>query len=353
MKKTVFTFCVSVALALGLASPVFATTPTFDVYVSYQNKETGVTQLNEVTITYSVRNFQNFANQSDGGQDGINVFRCVLEYDENIFEPIEINPTVEGVYNGIKTQTEKGKPAIEGIGNWGGLTYNPETKKIIAEVMQGGKFINIEEEVLMVTLRVKATAAEGDTTIKLKSIEASDEAKNVYTAQGQNSEVSTTVKIKPGSSDIIIDEEDPNHGWVRIIPDIKVADFRLLKPELTGEIKNHQGTVLSNEDYIPTGSNTQKGSVKIDIVTVGDVNQDGQANATDLSQFKGYYVHMTDRVLSDFQKMSCDTRWDGNLNGTDHSLIKCILVGLLDFDVRDWRGSGTAICKAVDRPLPS
>jgi len=349
MKKTLTTFFISTVLAFGLVSPVFAATPTFEAYISNKTKETGVTQLREVTVTYSVKNFQNFANQTDGGKDGINVFRAVLEYDENVFERIEINKNAEGAFNGIKNQTAAGRPAIEGIGNWGGLTYNPETRKIVTEVSQGGKYINTQDDVIMVTLKVKATAATGNTTIKLKSIEGADEAKDVYTAQGKDSEVSTTVEVIPASTPIIPDPEDPNHGWIRIMPDIKVSEFRLLKPELTGEIKNHQGTVLANDDYIPTGSSVQHGSMKVDIITVGDVNQDGKASAVDLSQFKAYYVHALERTLSDYQKMACDIKWDKELNTTDNSLLKCILVGILDPRIYEWKGSGTQVCVPVER----
>ena len=88
--------------------------------------------------------------------------------------------------------TKDGEKAIKALGNWGGLTYNPETKKIVADEGQTDKFINFEDLVLQITLKVKATAAIGNTTITLKEIEASDQVKEI---KPTGESVSKTVEI--------------------------------------------------------------------------------------------------------------------------------------------------------------
>lgn len=340
MKKTILIMFVTIILIIGMVTPVFAA-PMFNFYCSYNTKATGVALTKEITFIYSVNDFKDFANQTDGGKNGINVIRATLEYDENIFEPIEINKTADGQYNGIKTTTSDGGKAIEAIGNWSGLTYNPEEKKVVIEA---GKFVNTEEEVLEITLKVKATAALGNTTVTLKNIEGSDEVKDIYPAQ-----VSKTVEIIDAAGNPT--DPDPENGfggYIRILPDMKVSEFRALKPELTGSIKNEQNTTLGNDDYIPTGATVTEGELKYIIIAIGDLNSDGKLTATDLSQFKAYFVHMLDS-LSDHQKRACDVRWDGELTGTDHSQLRSLLVGLQDPKFYIWNGTGNATSVPVER----
>lgn len=340
MKKTMLIMFVTIILIIGMVTPVFAA-PMFNFYCSYNTKETGVALTKEITFIYSVKDFKDFANQSDGGKNGINVIRATLEYDENIFEPIEINKTPEGLYNGIKTTTSDGGKAIEAIGNWSGLTYNPEEKKVVIEA---GKFVNSEEEVLEITLKVKPTATLGNTTVTLKDVEGSDQVKDIYPAQ-----VSKTVEIINAAGEPT--DPDPENGfggYIRILPDIKVSEFRILKPNLTGEIKNPQNTTLGSNDYVPTGATVTEGDLTYIIITIGDLNSDGKLTATDLSQFKAYFVHMLDS-LSDHQKRACDVRWDGELTGTDHSQLRSLLVGLQDPKFYIWNGTGNATSVPVER----
>lgn len=340
MKKSIVIMFVAIILIIGMVTPVFAA-PTFNFYCSYSTKTTGVALTREITFIYSVNDFKEFANQSDGGQNGINVLRAVLEYDSEVFEPIEINKTADGKYNGIKTTTSDGGKAIEAIGNWTGLTYNPETQKIVVEA---SKFINAEDEVLEITLKVKPTAKLGNTTVTLKEIEGSDQVKDIYP-----SSVSKTVEIIDATGEPT--DPDPENGfggYIRILPDMKVSEFRILKPNLTGEMKNEQGTTLGNDDYIPTGATVTEGELKYTIIAIGDLNSDGRLSATDLPQFKAYFIHQLNS-LTDNQKRACDILWDAKLTSTDHSQLRSLLVGLLDPKFYVWNGTGEATCVPVSR----
>lgn len=340
MKKTVLIIFVAIALIIGMVTPVFAA-PMFNFYCSYNTKATGVALTKEITFIYSVNDFKDFANQSDGGKNGINVLRATLEYDDNIFEPIEINKNANGQYNGISTTTSDGTKAIEARGNWSGLTYNPDEKRIVVEA---GKFINSEDEVLKITLKVKPTATLGNTTVTLKDIEGSDEVKDITPTS-----ISKTVEVINAAGDPTdADPENGFGGYIRILPDMKVSEFRVLKPNLTGSIKNVQNTTLGNDDYIPTGATVTEGELTYTLIAVGDLNSDGQLTATDLSQFKAYFVHMLDS-LTEHQKRACDIKWDGQLTGTDHSQLRSLLVGLQDPKFYVWEGTGTATSVPVSR----
>lgn len=343
MKKTVFAFLVFVIFSVSIMLPVFAAAPTYDFFCSYQTKETGVALTKEITFMYSVKDFKNFSNQSDGGKNGVNSIRVVLDYDENVFETIEINTTAEGNYNGIKTTTTDGQKAIKALGNWSGLTYNPETKKIVVDA---GKFVNFEDQVLQITLKVKPTATLGNTTVKLKEIEASDEKKDIYPTGG---EISKTVEIITAVGDAT--DADPANGfggYIRILPDMKVSEFKAIKPQLTGNMKNTQGTTLSNDDFVPTGATITDGELSYTIIAVGDLNSDGKLTVTDLSQFKAYFVDLLN-TLTDHQKRACDIRWDGRLSIIDLSQIRPLMVGLTDPKFYVWNGTGNATCVPVEK----
>ena len=342
MKKTLITLLVTVIFAIGLILPVFAAAPTYEVVCSDYTKKNGVALTKEITLQYSVKNFQNFANQADGGKDGVNVIRAVLEYDKDVFQAIEINKTAEGHYSGIKTTTNKGEKALKAVGNWSGLTYNPETKKIVVEA---SKFVNHEDLFLEVTLKVKGTAKLGNTTITLKEIEASDEQKDI---NPKNSSVSTTVEIINAAGEPT--DPDPSKGfggYIRILPDMKLSEFREIKPLITGDMKNPAGSILKADDYVPTGATVTEDELKYIIIAIGDLDSNGKLTATDLSQLKGYEVKLYDK-LNDDQKRACDIKWDAKLTVVDRSQLRMLMTGLADPKFYIWNGTGTPTCVPVE-----
>lgn len=342
MKKTIVTFLVFIVLVVGLIVPVFAAAPTFNFFCSFNSKNTngtGVARTKEVIFIFSVKDFQNFANQSDGGKDGINVLRTTLEYDENVFEPIEINTTNTGNFNGIKTVNSKGEKALLAKGNWSGLTYNPETKRLVVEA---GRFVNFEDEVLQISLKVKPTAPLGNSTLTLSKIEGSDEKKDIYP-----SSVSKTVEIINSVADAT--DADPANGfggYIRILPDMKVSEFKAMRPLLTGTMKNTQNTTLGSDDYVPTGATISDGTLSYTIIAVGDLNSDGKLTATDLSKMKAYEVQLL-TTLTDHEKRACDIRWDAKMTTVDRSQLRVLMTGLGDPKFYEWKGTGTATCVPV------
>lgn len=357
MKKTVFTLFVSAIMIVGMIVPVFAVTPTF----KFENEIVDKTNLTnqeqasvavgrEITFTYKVSDFQNFANQTDGGKDGINVLRATLEYDDNVFYPIEINKNADGLFAGIKTLDKSGKPVIRSASSdWSGVTYNDATKRL---VIDASKFINFESTVLEIVLKARPNATIGTTKVSLVLVEGSDEAKDVYPNGGtpETSGVTKEVEIIEGGSDPIVDPDDPNHRYIRHLPDTTVGDFKeedkYKKLNLTGDFKSPVGTVLGDSDFIPTGAETTANGLRYTIISVGDLNSDGKLTATDLSQFKAYEADMFDK-LNDDQKRACDIKWDAHMTTTDRSQLRMELVGMLDPKIYEWKGTGEERCVPV------
>ena len=170
--------------------------------------------------------------------------------------------------------------------------------------------------------------------------------KDIYPTGG---EISETVKIITAVGDAT-DEDKPNGfgGYIRILPDMKVSEFKAIKPELTGNMKNTQGTTLGNDDYIPTGATITDGTLSYTIIAVGDVNSDGKLTVTDLSQFKAYFVNLLD-TLTDYQKRACDVRWDGKFSIIDLSQLRPLMVGLTDPEFYVWNGTGEPTATAVKK----
>ena len=137
-------------------------------------KAKSVGQTKELALYYGVKDFVNLEQYED---KGVNVFRATLEFDEDIFEPIEINLDSNGNFAGIKTKTKKGELAILGQNTWSGVTYNPENGKM---VITAGSYINSDDMVVRVTLKVKANAQVGKTTVTLKDIEMGNTQADVY-----------------------------------------------------------------------------------------------------------------------------------------------------------------------------
>ena len=76
----------------------------------------------------------------------------------------------------------------------------------------------------------------------------------------KHQELQKEVEIIEGGSDPIVDPDDPNHRYIRHLPDTTVGDFKeedkYKKLNLTGDFKNPEGTVLGESDFIPTGAET-------------------------------------------------------------------------------------------------
>lgn len=301
-------------------------------------KAKSVGQTKELVLYYGVKDFVNLEQYED---KGVNVFRATLEFDEEIFEPIEINLDSKGNFTGIKTKTKSGELAMLGQSNWSGVTYNPDNGKM---VITAGSYINSDDMVVKITLKVKATAQVGKTTVTLKEIEMGNTKVNVYPT---NKTVTTEVEIVSSISEAV----DPDHengfgGYLRILPDTTVEELKAMQPVFT-TIKDASGKTLSSTDYVPTGATTADSNFSYTIIAVGDLNSDGKISAVDLSQLKAYIVKKL-TTLNDNQKRAADIKWDGKLAATDLSQMKMLITNLGDPKVAVWQGEGKATCVPVE-----
>lgn len=339
MKKGLVIPILILIMIFSLVVPVFAALPTY-VVTGQMDKIYGVGKTKEVTFTFSVKDFVGFP--YSGGKDGINTFKAVLDFNDAVFEPIEINLTQEGNYNGIKTVTSTGAKAIESLNNWAGLTYNPENKRLVIEAPN---FVKTEQDILRITLKVKANAPTGNTTVTLKEILASDQVRDLPPSNGT---VSLTVDV----IDSIGEATDPDYangfgGYIRILPETKVSEFKVAKINFT-QFKNEQGTTLAETDFIPTGTSATDGTYSYTLIAVGDVNSDGKATVTDLSQIKAFEVGLLTTLTAN-QKRAADIKWDAKYSVVDRSQLRILLVRLGDPKITIWYGTGNATCVPVEK----
>lgn len=359
MKKTISIIAIITLMFVSVFSAystVFAATgdATFTLTCEAPKAEAGraVAQTKELTLYYGVKDFVNFAQFKN---QGINSFAAALEYDEDVFEPIEINFTDKGYYNGIKSLTKKGEEnkahgktltpedyAIAGQSGWSGITYNTENGKWV--IQRGSIYVNDEQVILRVSLRVKPTATVGNTTVTLKGAMASNGEKDIYPSN-PNAEISTTVEV-------VKDISDPDsNGYVRINAGMTVEEVQQSALDGLGNtifptIK-FNGNTLSSTDYVPTGAT----SGKYTLIAVGDINSDGRLTTMDLSQWLLLSVNDEDMIAktNDNQKRAADIEWNGRLTMNDCSVLQNIMVDLTDSRVAVWSGSGDAACVPVKR----
>jgi len=329
-------------MVFSLIIPTFAATPTYTVGVAI-DKTGGVGQEKEVTFTFSLANFKSFpaTNATNGiqPQNGVNTFKASLQYDDNVFYPIDINTS-----GGVSTMTSDGNPSIMGLNGWLGVTYNPADngKKTIA--MEAPSFISTDQDFLQVTLKVKATAT-GTSTVSLTDMTASDQVNDLTPT---NTTVSQTITIVNS----VADPTDPNYangfgGYIRIMPGMTVAEFKKFDGKAAyANFKTEQGTALADTDFIPTGTTASDGQYSYTLIAVGDINSDGKLTVTDLSQIKGFEVGLI-TTLTDNQKRACDIKWDGKYTVLDRSQMRMMMVNLGDPQITVWSGTGTATCVAV------
>ena len=326
---------------------------TFTVTCEAQKSEPGrvVAQTKEFVLYYGVKdfvNFEKFRNQ------GINSFSAVLEYDEDVFEPIEINLTDKGYYNGIKSLTKKGEEkkangesltsedyAVSAESGWSGITYNTKNGKWV--VQKGSVYANSAERVLKVVLRVKPTAPAGKATVTLKDAMASNGEEDIYPSNSGG--VSTTVEVVES----VADPDD--NGYIRINADMTVDEVQKSKLDEEGNALfptiEFEGKTLSSTDYVPTGAT----SGKYTFIAVGDLDSNGRLTLMDNSICQSLLVKDENMLnkTNDNQKRAIDVEWNGKLTINDNSVLRNVLVGFTDSRVTIWSGEGKATCVPVER----
>jgi len=199
---------------------------------------------------------------------------------------------------------------------------------------------------VQITLKVKATAPLGDTTVSLTNITATDGVNDLVPT---NVTASQTIQIINAVSDETT-PDSPNGfgGYIRIMPNITVAKFK----EFDGkdgfsDFKTEKGADLADTDFVSTGTTASDGTYSYTLIAVGDVNSDGKLTVTDLSQMQGFEVGVI-TGFTDNQKRALDIRWDGQYGVIDRSLLRMMLIELGDPQINIWSGTGPATCIPVN-----
>ncbi|MBR6034412.1 MAG: hypothetical protein IKP28_06845 [Clostridia bacterium] len=174
MKKklyvTIILIIVLTALSLGnsFAASPFALKITAD--------KTTVKQGDTVKLTVSLSNVT--------VEDGIGALTGVMKYDTEVFEKIELDET------GMAEEIENAK-------GWESINYNDGSQSaadagIFLTNTSSGMGVKKDAPVMYVTLKVRSTAKDGNTTITLSNIVGSDSNQDL---EAQN----TSINIKIGS----------------------------------------------------------------------------------------------------------------------------------------------------------
>lgn len=146
MKKIKKLFILIVLISiLGMTKFVYASSFNFTTNTSLNTLKPGDT----VEISLSISNI-------DVGESGINTIEAVLEYDENVFEPV------------LPTD-------FAGLNNWS-ITYNNEEGenkgKFVAVIVQEG--VTETQEIGKLTLKVKSNVNVDSTNITFSNIKSND-----------------------------------------------------------------------------------------------------------------------------------------------------------------------------------
>lgn len=138
MKKVLKIFMALLISILVFTANTYAAEITTNVEVQKNEKEYIVTfKINEITAE----------------TEGINVFSTILNYNKDDFEEVK-------------------KEDIINKNDWGSVTYNEETGKMLT--FRGERVKDRNEEVLEIKLRQKENPKNGNTEIKFSETQASD-----------------------------------------------------------------------------------------------------------------------------------------------------------------------------------
>lgn len=200
-----------IIVLIGMTSFVYASSFNFTLNASTNSLKPGDT----VNVGLGISNI-------DVGESGINTIEAVLEYDENVFEPVLSN-------------------SFAGLNNWS-ITYNGEEGenkgKIVAVIVQEG----VKEEQLIGNLTLKVKEGVGDQTTKVtfKNIKTND-GTNEITEQDQV----VTLDIKSPVPEKPVEPEQPEKPQVPEEPE-------------TNTINNEN--IIEDEDNLSDGKLPQTGT---------------------------------------------------------------------------------------------
>lgn len=165
MKKTLSIMAIAILMLTLSMGAVNAVT---DFKVALTADSTRVEQGGTVVITVSLKDFT--ANET-----GINSFIATLDYDKTVFETVK-------------------QADFAAQNGWSAIVYNENEGKLTTE---NSSFMTENHEAFKVTLKVKANATIGNTTVTLKEINGADTDTDVYPA---DQKITLTVRAASGNT---------------------------------------------------------------------------------------------------------------------------------------------------------
>ncbi len=168
MKKKLF---VTVFLIVALILSTFGSTFAANAFsLTITPDKTTVKKGESVKLTVALSNIT--------ATDGIAGISAQLDYDKGVFEEIEIDE------DGLAENIESGK-------GWESVTYN---QGLLTTNTASGTGKKTDSPVMTITLKVKSTAKEGATTVKISQIVGSDGSEDLETSDA-------SAKITVGNSE--------------------------------------------------------------------------------------------------------------------------------------------------------
>lgn len=289
MKKTISTILIAI-LSLSCFT-IVSNAISFSVYLNPNAKSVAPGGTIDVYLT---------AGDLNVGENGMNVFSCILKYDRGIFEELTSDD-------------------ITSLNNWK-VTFNPDKEKLL---LDNTNFVNQESELCKITFTVKSTITEGKGEISVSEPITSN-GKIDITGTSQPITISVS---KVTSNTYQINADNTITG---VTPETTLSDLKSAINGIEGAIiKDKKGNVItSTTTKIGTGTTIAvPGGETYTVVVKGDINGDGEIGPSDLSKLSRHYLEI--EALDKIYVTAGDILTDGKITLTDISRLKQAIVGII------------------------
>ena len=251
-------------------------------------------------------------------KDGINAYKATLDYDDNIFENVELED--------FKSQNL-----------WEEFLYNESTHEFVAIKKAGSKE---KEEVVTLKLKAKNEIKAGETTIKIKNIVASEGKEDIMandvevklavisnengnSSNGNNSDGNN-------QSGSIYDDEKPGKlpqtgegsitSFILIAVEVLIVIAIIAKCKEKGITKKMKKNTKLFVTILCFGVISAQLATNIyAAVSKGELNDDGTIDYKDVTLLEQHLIHL--KELDEDKKDVTDMNNDGKLTVTDLSLL--------------------------------
>ena len=275
--------------------PTLPEEPSFELILTPSKDKLNVEE--EFEIDIAIDNLKNIQNGlvSIGGQ---------FEYDENIFELLEIT----------------------GQNSWNidSNSFNDKNFKFITEK---GQYVSQNENIMTIKMKVKDTV-EGPLDVKFRviSVIASNAEVDIETADVEIN-MHINEKIIENSS-ITSENYEIKENIISKVP--QQTTVSIFKENVTSNreftIVDESGNTLNDDEVIATGMILKLDeNTEYTLVITGDINKDGKLSVTDIAKLK---LHLIEKeVLQDCSYLAADINEDGRLSVTDLAQLKLLIIG--------------------------